>query len=55
MLLASCHPLETNKTEGERLEKTALQTASPWKPELDIRSDIAIIYGMKTQIGRAHV
>ena len=49
MLLASCHPLGTNETEGERVEKTAIQTASPWKPELDIRSDIAIIYGMKTQ------
>lgn len=26
-------------------EKTAFQTASPWRPEIDVRSDIAIIYG----------
>ena len=26
-------------------EKTAFQTASPWLPEIDVRSDIAIIYG----------
>lgn len=47
--LSSCRPLETNKSEGERKEKTAIQTTSPWKPELDVRSDIVIIYGMKTQ------
>lgn len=27
-------------------EKTAFQTASPWMPEIDIRSDVAIIYGV---------
>ena len=26
-------------------EKTAFQTASPWIPQIDVRSDIAIIYG----------
>ena len=26
-------------------EKTSFQTASPWRPEIDVRSDIAIIYG----------
>lgn len=26
-------------------EKTAFQTSSPWIPEIDVRSDIAIIYG----------
>lgn len=26
-------------------EKTAFQTASPWMPEIDVRSDIAIVYG----------
>ncbi|MEJ7557628.1 MAG: hypothetical protein WKF66_04920 [Pedobacter sp.] len=26
-------------------EKTAFQTGSPWRPEIDVRSDIAIIYG----------
>lgn len=27
------------------LEKTVFQTASPWKPSIDVRSDVAIIYG----------
>lgn len=27
-------------------EKTCFQTASPWKPELDLRSDVAIVYGI---------
>ena len=30
-------------------EKTAFQTSSFWKPELDVRGDVAIIYGTKTQ------
>lgn len=32
-------------------EKTAFQTASPWIPEIDVRSDIAIIYGAGDQPG----
>lgn len=27
-------------------ERTAFQTASPWMPELDLRSDVAIVYGV---------
>ena len=27
-------------------ERTCFQTAQPWKPELDLRSDIAIVYGV---------
>ncbi|MBF9255125.1 hypothetical protein I2I11_17635 [Pontibacter sp. 172403-2] len=27
-------------------EKTAFQTSSPWMPEIDIRSDVAIVYGV---------
>lgn len=26
-------------------QKTAFQTSSPWRPEIDVRSDIAIVYG----------
>src|SRR5690606_22196196 len=26
-------------------EKTAFQTGSAWRPEIDVRSDIAIVYG----------
>jgi len=29
-------------------DRTCFQTAQPWKPELDLRSDIAIVYGVNT-------
>lgn len=32
-------------------EKTAFQTSSPWIPEIDVRSDIAIVYGAKDRKG----
>lgn len=43
-LIAGCnHSSVTNPKINK--EKTAFQTASPWLPEIDVRSDIAIIYG----------
>lgn len=30
---------------GQPLQKTAFQTSSPWIPEIDVRSDMAIVYG----------
>jgi len=30
---------------AQKGEKTAFQTSSPWRPEIDVRSDIAIVYG----------
>jgi hypothetical protein len=32
-------------------EKTAFQTSSPWMPEIDVRSDIAIVYGVNDRPG----
>lgn len=32
-------------------EKTAFQTSSPWRPEIDVRSDIAIVYGTNDRPG----
>jgi hypothetical protein len=31
--------------QAPRTEKTAFQTGSSWRPEIDVRSDIAIVYG----------
>ncbi|SFW67574.1 hypothetical protein [Chitinophaga sancti] len=44
LLLMSCLCLSifANAQKGE---KTAFQTGSPWRPEIDVRSDIAIVYG----------
>lgn len=35
--------------ETQKREKTAFQTSSFWKPEIDVRADVAIIYGTSTQ------
>ncbi|WP_419802308.1 hypothetical protein [Mucilaginibacter sp.] len=32
-------------------QKTAFQTSSPWRPEIDVRSDIAIVYGTNDRPG----
>src|ERR1700743_3720318 len=32
-------------------QKTAFQTSSPWIPEIDVRSDIAIVYGANDRAG----
>ncbi|WP_449438536.1 hypothetical protein [Pedobacter steynii] len=34
-----------------QLEKTAFQTGSAWRPEIDVRSDIAIVYGANDRPG----
>jgi len=36
---------KADKTTTPPKEKTAFQTSSPWRPEIDVRSDIAIVYG----------
>ncbi|WP_165043252.1 hypothetical protein [Dysgonomonas sp. ZJ709] len=33
------------KVDVTNLEKTAFQTAGPWKPVTDVRADVAIVYG----------
>ena len=36
---------------GQVLEKTAFQTSHAWMPEIDVRSDIAIVYGVSERGG----
>ena len=36
---------QSNSKDSVIKEKTAFQTSSPWRPEIDVRSDIAIVYG----------
>lgn len=40
-LYCFCMAYSANAQKGE---KTAFQTSSPWRPEIDVRSDIAIVY-----------
>lgn len=44
LLLLSCLCMSIFAT-AQKGEKTAFQTSSPWRPEIDVRSDIAIVYG----------
>jgi hypothetical protein len=41
----SCVAQKDDKTLIKSKEKTSFQTSSPWRPEIDVRSDIAIVYG----------
>jgi hypothetical protein len=36
---------------GQPLQKTTFQTSSPWIPEIDVRSDMAIVYGTNDRKG----
>jgi hypothetical protein len=40
-----------NQATVQLKEKTAFQTSSPWMPEIDVRSDIAIVYGANDRAG----
>lgn len=49
MLGAACQSGKSTSAQaeqGERREKTAFQTGQPWKPTTDVRSDVAIVYGV---------
>ena len=44
--LLCCHCKSPQQAKVQTAaEKTAFQTGSPWRPEIDVRSDIAIVYG----------
>lgn len=43
---SACLAQKDDKTTTTKpREKTSFQTSSPWRPEIDVRSDIAIVYG----------
>lgn len=44
-VVSFCHA-QSLKPDSAAGQKTAFQTGSPWMPEVDIRSDIAIVYGV---------
>ena len=45
----SCTVAEKNSSNKETSpkEKTVFQTSNPWKPVIDVRADVAIIYSVK--------
>jgi hypothetical protein len=46
MAQGNASPSTTIPTPPATKEKTAFQTASGWMPQIDVRSDIAIVYGV---------
>ncbi|GAA4310789.1 hypothetical protein GCM10023149_05600 [Mucilaginibacter gynuensis] len=48
-LTAAAQTKKAPVTTGK--EKTAFQTSSAWRPEIDVRSDIAIVYGSNDRPG----
>lgn len=51
---AYAQPLQKEeKPKDSPREKTVFQTANPWKPVIDVRADVAIIYSVKDHHGRS--
>ncbi len=48
LVLISCQTekKETLVQQEERIEKTAFQSGQPWRPTIDNRADVAIVYGV---------
>tara|TARA_R110000868_G_scaffold98706_5_gene271836 strand:- start:49157 stop:51361 length:2205 start_codon:yes stop_codon:yes gene_type:complete len=46
LLGLSCDNQNLTKETEIQNEKTVFQTSSPWMPEIDIRADVAIVYGV---------
>ena len=44
--LAGCQQSQKTVTDTVAREKTAFQTSQPWRPTLDNRADVAIVYGV---------
>ena len=45
-LTVACQPKTADANRNERREKTAFQTCHPWRPTIDVRADVAIVYGV---------
>ncbi|MDB4921738.1 hypothetical protein [Mucilaginibacter sp.] len=50
-LIALAFTVNAQDQPNQLKEKTAFQTSSPWMPEIDVRSDIAIVYGANDRAG----
>lgn len=55
LVIQGCAQQASSQGEAQNnpKEKTVFQTSNPWKPEIDIRSDVAIIYSVKDHHGKS--
>ena len=51
LISISGHCQKPDQSFSPNTEKTAFQTAGPWKPATDVRSDVAIVYGVSDHPG----
>jgi len=47
IVLLSCSDAQDQWAEDRPKEKTVFQTSNPWKPVIDVRADVAIVYSVK--------
>lgn len=47
----SIHILAQQRSAQQTAQKTTFQTSSPWLPQIDVRSDMAIVYGVNDRKG----
>ena len=47
IVLLSCSDAQDQRSEDRPKEKTVFQTSNPWKPVIDVRADVAIVYSVK--------
>lgn len=56
VLFQTCRPVQQAESVQDRpREKTAFQTSNPWKPVIDVRADVAIIYSVKDHHGASNM
>lgn len=47
LVFQSCSEVAQKNSESKSGEKTVFQTSNPWKPVIDVRADVAIVYSVK--------
>lgn len=48
---SSCTNVNNHSVKKENIEKTIFQTSQPWKPTIDVRADVAVVYSVTQHHG----
>ena len=52
LALTSCTNVNNHPVKIEKREKTIFQTSQPWKPTIDVRADVAVVYSVNQHHGK---
>lgn len=57
LVIQACSQAQNKTEKSHNLpgEKTAFQTSNPWKPVIDVRADVAIVYSVKDHHGKGNM